>query len=168
MAFTAAGGEWGRVDGCEWHYQRGATRDSVLPSKILGCLNNHDDKAYGGSRVLRLSPSLVMHALRMQQCSKAKGGASNEGEERDRPKTDQTEKPQNQPRRSRRGWVQIRDIERLKIHTLPQPRLFAMSPWPIRRLIGPILFVDGAHTGNYSISMSHFHPLAGVHSIFWR
>ena len=87
-------------------------------------------KAYGGRRVLRLSPSLVTCALYC--CSAAKQvRAAPPSRTKKRTKNPEGGNPETTPERGR-GWVRTRDIESPRIHTPPQPmpsKVSSRSAW---------------------------------------
>ena len=75
--------------------------------------------------------SLCMHyACNSAKQSRAKRATPRRRQRPDRPKKDQERKPQNQ-KEGRRGWVRIRDMKHPRIHTPPQTRPSAKSPWPL-------------------------------------
>ena len=101
-------------------FNKGCTAGHRPWPKTLGDLNNScDDPNGGGGCIVHLPPSLVMHALCMhttKQQSKEPSEQRREGEEPDQ--TDQKE-PKKNPKtrkRSRRGWVRIRDMKHPRIH----------------------------------------------------
>ena len=95
------------------HCIRGALRDTRSSPKILGDLKAIVMiKSYGGRRVSRLSPSLIMHSL--HECIAAsKSSASIEDEE---PTNTNQEKIPKTPERGR-GWVRTRDVNNPRIHS---------------------------------------------------
>ena len=129
--------------------------------------DNCNDNALWGDACLAPLPLTHYAFIRCMQATQKQHGATPPARTTsDRPKTDQEEKPQNQPR-SRRGWVRIRDIRHPRIHSPPQPRPSAKSPWPFSGIIGPFYSNDGALSGICCrFSMLRLHPLAGMHSIF--
>ena len=128
-ALWICGRKWGGENGPAEHCIKGTLRVTRSSPKILGDLKTMMIKSYGGRRVSRLSPSIVMHALNACNAAKREAKRTPRRRRATRPKIDQEEKPQNQKNRGR-GWVRIRDIKRPRIHTPPQPMPSVLSSQP--------------------------------------
>ena len=84
------------AEGSEWHFL-GAPLGTPLRIQVPRIPNNHcGDKSYGGRRVLRLSPSLITHAL-MHAAGQAKRAPPARTTRPDRPKGGDEGRKKNEP-----------------------------------------------------------------------